>query len=152
MGTGKVALQAFLQFRNLRFVYGVELARGRYKVAEDALLQLATMQPHLYEVRLVPGKSVILIERSSHEQSQGGVSETKCAAGDSSDSESNAEVGSETNTRVLQFVCGNMMDTPNMHIADIVMLETDGMISVSNHYPLSVYPRCSSCGHPSRLV
>ena len=31
MGTGKVVIQAFLQFRNLQYVYGVELSVGRYK-------------------------------------------------------------------------------------------------------------------------
>ena len=30
MGTGKVAIQAFVQFRNLDYVYGVELSVGRY--------------------------------------------------------------------------------------------------------------------------
>lgn len=31
MGTGKVAIQAFLQYRNLSFVYGIELSAGRFK-------------------------------------------------------------------------------------------------------------------------
>ena len=31
MGTGKVAIQSFVQFRNLTYVYGVELSEGRYK-------------------------------------------------------------------------------------------------------------------------
>lgn len=31
MGAGKVAVQAFVQFRNLKYVYGVELSLGRYK-------------------------------------------------------------------------------------------------------------------------
>lgn len=31
MGCGKVVVQAFLQFRNLKYVYGVELSLGRYK-------------------------------------------------------------------------------------------------------------------------
>ena len=31
MGTGKVVIQAFLQHRNLEFVYGVELSKGRFK-------------------------------------------------------------------------------------------------------------------------
>ena len=31
MGTGKVLIQAFLQFRNLTLVYGIELSLGRYK-------------------------------------------------------------------------------------------------------------------------
>lgn len=30
MGIGKVVIQAFLQYRNLEFVYGVELSAGRY--------------------------------------------------------------------------------------------------------------------------
>jgi precorrin-6B methylase 2 len=30
MGAGKVAVQAFVQFRNLKYVYGVELSLGRY--------------------------------------------------------------------------------------------------------------------------
>ena len=30
MGAGKVAVQAFVQFRNLEYVYGVELSVGRY--------------------------------------------------------------------------------------------------------------------------
>lgn len=41
MGTGKVALQAFLQFPNLARVHGVELSLARYEVAERALLALA---------------------------------------------------------------------------------------------------------------
>jgi len=31
MGTGKVAIQSFVQFQNLTYVYGVELSEGRYK-------------------------------------------------------------------------------------------------------------------------
>ena len=31
MGTGKVAIQAFVQYRNLSYVYGVELSAGRYR-------------------------------------------------------------------------------------------------------------------------
>lgn len=31
MGTGKIVIQAFLQFRNLKYCYGVELSQGRYK-------------------------------------------------------------------------------------------------------------------------
>lgn len=30
-GTGKVLLQAFLQFTNLQYVYGIELSSGRYQ-------------------------------------------------------------------------------------------------------------------------
>jgi hypothetical protein len=31
MGTGKILVQAFLQFKNLKYVYGVEMSAGRYK-------------------------------------------------------------------------------------------------------------------------
>jgi len=31
MGTGKIVVQAFLQFKNLRYVYGIELSSGRFK-------------------------------------------------------------------------------------------------------------------------
>jgi hypothetical protein len=31
MGTGKIVIQAFLQFKNIRYAYGVELSQGRYK-------------------------------------------------------------------------------------------------------------------------
>jgi precorrin-6B methylase 2 len=31
MGTGKILIQAFLQFKNLRYVFGIELSQARYK-------------------------------------------------------------------------------------------------------------------------
>jgi hypothetical protein len=31
MGTGKIVIQAFLQYRNLKYCFGVELSQGRYK-------------------------------------------------------------------------------------------------------------------------
>ena len=31
MGTGKILIQAFLQFKNLRYIFGIELSAGRYK-------------------------------------------------------------------------------------------------------------------------
>lgn len=34
MGTGKVAMQVFLQFPNLTRVYGVELSRARFALGE----------------------------------------------------------------------------------------------------------------------
>ena len=50
MGTGKVAVQAFLQFPTLSRVYGVEISLGRYRVAERAALNLAGFWPNLFEV------------------------------------------------------------------------------------------------------
>lgn len=34
MGTGKVAMQVFLQFPNLTRVYGIELSRARFELGE----------------------------------------------------------------------------------------------------------------------
>lgn len=31
MGTGKILIQAFLQCKNLRYIFGIELSAGRYK-------------------------------------------------------------------------------------------------------------------------
>ena len=35
MGTAKILIQAFLQFRNLKYVYGIELSIGRYKFVNN---------------------------------------------------------------------------------------------------------------------
>jgi hypothetical protein len=44
MGVGKFVLQAFLQYPNLKYVCGVELAASRYHIAEQALLRMASLQ------------------------------------------------------------------------------------------------------------
>jgi hypothetical protein len=59
MGTGKVAMQAFLQFPNLKRVYGVELSLARYKVAERACLKLASTDARALAVHShAPGTSI----------------------------------------------------------------------------------------------
>ena len=58
-GTGKVALQAFLQFPNLKRVYGVELSLARFHVAERALLALAARDDcDAHVTRREPGSSI----------------------------------------------------------------------------------------------
>jgi len=42
MGTGKLALQAFLQYPSLKRVVGIEIAFSRYKLGERALLSITT--------------------------------------------------------------------------------------------------------------
>jgi hypothetical protein len=48
MGTGKILIQAFLQFKNLRYIFGIELSSGRYKYViitfrcENNLLRVET--------------------------------------------------------------------------------------------------------------
>ena len=50
MGTGKLAMQAFIQHPNLTYVYGVELAGSRYEIAEAAVLNLVRLYPEDYAV------------------------------------------------------------------------------------------------------
>jgi hypothetical protein len=51
MGTGKIALQAWLQYENLKKVVGIELAESRYMVGEIALLDLVARFPDILELR-----------------------------------------------------------------------------------------------------
>ena len=99
MGIGKVVIQAFLQFRNLEFVYGVELSAGRYNIAEESVMRMvALFGAEAFTVERVPGVSITVIEKPLEE-------------GD--------------NCRVLKMERGNMFDVSNIEMADIVMLETD---------------------------
>ena len=99
MGTGKVVIQAFLQFRNLEYVYGVELSAGRFALAEEtALRMLALLGKSSFELERVPGVSITITEKP-------GEKEGVC--------------------RVLKMENGDMMDVTDINIADIVMLETD---------------------------
>ena len=99
MGTGKIAMQAFLQFRNLDYVYGIELSAGRYKLAEEAALRMVELLgKDTFDVQIRPGKSILITEVSPHEEGGG---------------------------RALHLECGNMFEVTNMGLADIVMLETD---------------------------
>ncbi|MDR3741757.1 MAG: hypothetical protein P4L40_22285, partial [Terracidiphilus sp.] len=44
MGVGKFVLQAFVQYPNLKYIVGIELAESRFNVAEQALLRLVALQ------------------------------------------------------------------------------------------------------------
>jgi hypothetical protein len=128
MGTGKVAIQAFLQFRNLQYVYGVELSAGRYAMAEAAVIRLAIMSPHSFELRRIPGKSVCLVERIGIQPQFQANTDTK-----QEEEASPSHVFDPTdlnNVRVLHLVHGDMLQTPHMDLVDIVMLETDGTLAL----------------------
>ena len=59
MGVGKLCLQSFLQFPSLKLVFGIELAYSRYKLAEEALVRLVSMQPDAFEIEeRVPGEFI----------------------------------------------------------------------------------------------
>lgn len=120
MGTGKILLQAFLQFRNLRYIYGVELSAGRYQLAEEAALRMVDLLGHEnYHVHMSSGKFIMVTE----------------AVKISASSDANVLNGQEEEEymeRVLHFQCGNMFDLKEIDLADIVMMETD--------VPADLYP------------
>ena len=118
MGTGKILLQSFLQFKNLKYVYGVELSQGRYKLAEEAVLRLINLLGvDNYQVEINPGKYVIVTEAIRNPEYS-----EKEADSPGSASASNVPEFAE---RILHMECGNMFDVTNVDIADIVMMETD---------------------------
>mmetsp|Transcript_42146 Transcript_42146/g.97590 ORF Transcript_42146/g.97590 Transcript_42146/m.97590 type:complete len:350 (-) Transcript_42146:97-1146(-) len=66
MGSGKVALQVFLQCRNVSHVMGIELVPSRFAIAEAALLRLASACPHAFRtLRHTPGELLSLEEATS---------------------------------------------------------------------------------------
>lgn len=102
MGTGKVAIQAFLQFRNLEYVYGVELSVGRYLVAEAAALcMVQLLGEESFHVDVIHGEQITV---------------TELVTNDGRDA---------VKGRTLRLQCGNMMDVKDINIADIIMMETD---------------------------
>lgn len=128
MGTGKILIQAFLQFRNLRYIYGVELAEGRFRLAEEIVLRMVDLLgPENYNVHIIKGKHIIVMEN----RQQSPISGTNDVNGNTavsvdSDNKANVEALIQSGYRVLHFQCGNMFDVaPNLHLADVVMMETD---------------------------
>lgn len=99
MGTGKVAIQAFLQYRNLEYVFGVELSVGRYQLAETAALRMVQLLGRdSFHVDVVHGEQITVTELL-RESLEGG--------------------------RTLRLKCGDMLDVLDLYSADIVMMETD---------------------------
>ena len=104
MGTGKILIQSFLQFRNLRYLYGIELSSGRYRIAEEALLRLVQLLgSENFNIQINPGKFIVVREMVPNTD----------------------EDSDEPCERVIHFECGNMFSINNIEIADIVMMETD---------------------------
>lgn len=50
MGLGKLVIQCYLQYPNLKYVLGVELARSRYSIGEKAVLHLTSLYTCRYVV------------------------------------------------------------------------------------------------------
>mmetsp|Transcript_31399 Transcript_31399/g.69937 ORF Transcript_31399/g.69937 Transcript_31399/m.69937 type:complete len:955 (+) Transcript_31399:90-2954(+) len=121
MGTGKILVQAFLQFKNLRYIFGIELSAGRYKVAEEAVLKMVQlMGADSYHVQVHPGRFIIVTEVLRMRTPD--LAEEGQGAGEG---EVKEQEEGEYVERVLHLQCGNMFDVKNIASADVVMMETD---------------------------
>mmetsp|Transcript_109 Transcript_109/g.514 ORF Transcript_109/g.514 Transcript_109/m.514 type:complete len:657 (-) Transcript_109:452-2422(-) len=60
MGTGKICVQAFLQYPNLKHVHGVELAESRYRIAENAARSMVSLFPNEFDIILHEPKRVVV--------------------------------------------------------------------------------------------
>jgi len=118
MGLGKLAMQAFLQFPNLEYVVGVELAYTRFEKAVTALEKLSKLKPPTtgitWRFKTENGNAQLLEEISVYEngtptkKSKYSV-ELKC---------------SNTRQRILEFRRANFFDVPECKNADILICET----------------------------
>lgn len=127
MGTGKIVVQAFLQFRNLQYVFGVELSSGRYKVAEECALKMVKLLGEdNFSVVCVPGKKLVIAEVLRGQPNTSNPESTSTDPSPDLSSEKNIEGILEIRKeRILHLECGDMFDITNIELADIVMLETD---------------------------
>eukprot|EP00933_Yihiella_yeosuensis_P047493 TRINITY_DN4332_c0_g4_i1.p1 TRINITY_DN4332_c0_g4~~TRINITY_DN4332_c0_g4_i1.p1 ORF type:complete len:366 (+),score=46.47 TRINITY_DN4332_c0_g4_i1:36-1100(+) len=63
MGSGKVAMQIFLQCPTVRHLLGIELVKSRYEIAEDALKRLVSALPKTYRLSASsPGQHICIEE------------------------------------------------------------------------------------------
>lgn len=114
MGTGKIAIQSFLQYLNLKYVFGIELSKNRYEIAEIALLNMVYLL----------GKENFLIERKEGEYII--VKELKKSKFKAdNNTEENINKNENNILRVIHFQCGNLFSLKSLEFADIVMMETD---------------------------
>eukprot|EP01038_Epipyxis_sp_PR26KG_P011039 gene11039-14823_t len=120
MGTGKITVQAFIQFKNLKYVYGVELSYGRYRIAEEAVLKMVDlMGAENFVIHQNQGKNIIVVELC-RENGSG----QNCIAVDKLLGLVNIDKINQ-GERILHLECGNMFDVQDFDKADVVMMETD---------------------------
>eukprot|EP00929_Paragymnodinium_shiwhaense_P067242 TRINITY_DN33858_c0_g1_i1.p1 TRINITY_DN33858_c0_g1~~TRINITY_DN33858_c0_g1_i1.p1 ORF type:complete len:352 (-),score=72.18 TRINITY_DN33858_c0_g1_i1:141-1196(-) len=62
MGSGKVAIQTFLQCPNVKRVLGIELVESRFALAEIALHKLVSNRPDDFEVKAVSSGKLLRVE------------------------------------------------------------------------------------------
>jgi hypothetical protein len=104
MGTGKLAVQAFFEYPNLRHVVGVEIAFSRYNLAERAAINLVAKYPKDFKV-LKWQKGVLIA-----------VCTVDAATGDAAP---------EGMRRVLEFRREDLFKSFDAIVGDVIVLQTD---------------------------
>ena len=77
-GLGKLALQAFLQFPNLRRVFGCELSASRFRKSRGAVQQLKKLQQHCRAKLVAQGRGGQLVAGAGSDESDEEEEESKC--------------------------------------------------------------------------
>lgn len=128
-GLGKLAVQCFLQYPNLRRVVGVELAWTRFGMARDAALCLSRVSCEAEEKERgdsgAPAPRLLEVTADGPAADGSGadaavrlVESAERGEGDES------KDGGDTRRRVLELRRGNLFDVPDVEEADVVVLET----------------------------
>ncbi len=121
MGTGKIPMQAFLQFSNLEYVYGVELSQGRYNVAEEAALSMINLLgKDSFHVQMVKGQFIIITEKiSSLYDVDTGADADADAGADAGDENGNSNSNSNVTSiaTAMEFDGGDTDGNTDMNIA-----------------------------------
>lgn len=106
MGLGKLLLQSFFQYPNIRYVCGVELALSRYRLAEKALLKLVELEKSMFEITQRIPDVMIRVQVIASLGDAGGGAEWR-------------------GRRVIEMRRCSMWDVRDIHTADVVFMHTD---------------------------
>lgn len=109
MGTGKLALQAFFEFPNLKHVVGVEIAFSRYNIAERCAVNLVAKYPSDFKLLKWQKGNVIAVATVDPET---------------------GEALPENERRVLEFRREDLFKSIDAIVADIIILQTDFPVQV----------------------
>jgi len=106
MGLGKLLLQSFFQYPNIRYVCGVELALSRYRLAEKALLKLVELESSTFEITQRVTGSMIRVQVIGSLGDAGGGVEWR-------------------GRRIIEMRRCSMWNVRDIHTADVVFMHTD---------------------------
>ena len=130
MGTGKLVMQAFLEYPNLEALLGVELASSRYAIAEVALSRFAETTPpagrrYFVDTKVSePGVRIVVVEEATGEPEAAAVEE--CSGAAVEEVRGAAMLRPRLRRRTIEFRCGDLFDCTDdeLAVAQVVVLET----------------------------